>query len=70
MGLTVSTFNFHPLSKAKVRNSDGVVFYLVNWDGKGYWETEESMLLVDDPVKRERFKEMLRRVKLKFGIVV
>ena len=37
---------------------------------KGYWETEESMLPVDDPVKRERLQEMLKRVRVKCGILV
>ena len=63
-------YEFEEICKAKVRMSDGVVCYFVNWDGKGYWETEDSMLPLDDPVKREMLKELLRRVRVKCGILV
>ena len=33
-------YSFEEIVKAKERKGDGVVCYLVNWDGKGYWETK------------------------------
>ena len=60
-------YSFKKISKASIRQSDGIVCYWVIWENRGTWEVEE-FLLPSDPVEKRKMKVFLKKLREEAGI--